>query len=427
MNLPDIWPRGGAKGASDRRVHLVSSPSHFLLSSLLAAIVFTVGSAEAHDRGTSYSAWELRGRDARVVLRLTELDVSRFPWAANRAPDLPAIIAGYVADHLVLVAGDSPCAIVDGPHALATQPGTLVYEWKLSCADTGPLRIHSTLLREVSPSHLHFARVEIDDTAAVERVLSERGDVWELSLGSEESSHAAGTDLLGYILLGIDHILSGYDHLAFVLALLLFGNSIGELAKVVTGFTVGHSITLAAMVLEYLHPDSAPIEALIGLSIALVAAENCWRASTQTRWVPALIVLTLLVLAAFAVQGYGQVPAITLAGLGLFTACYFGLLATVANPSSLRWSIAFLFGLIHGFGFAAVLTEVGLPRDRILPALFGFNAGVELGQLAVVAVVWPLLRLLAVRRRDAYELIAETGSAGVLALGLFWFLTRAYG
>jgi hypothetical protein len=93
----------------------------------------------------------------------------------------------------------------------------------------------------------------------------------------------------------------------------------------------------------------------------------------------------------------------------------------------LRWTIAFLFGLVHGFGFAAVLTAVGLPRDRILSALFGFNFGVELGQLVIVALIWPLLHLVAGHRRSAYELIAEAGSAAVLALGLFWFLTRTYG
>jgi hypothetical protein len=397
--------------------------------SVLAAVCFvSLGAAAvaAHERGTSYSTWDLRDGDARVVVRMTELDVSRFPWAAARGPDLPALLGRYLVEHLVLFAGDEACPVVDGPRPLATSPGSVLYEWKVDCPRSSDLRMRSTLLREVSPSHLHFARVAIVGGDAIERVLSERGDIWELGERAEDTKHG-GTDLLGYIVLGIEHILTGYDHLAFVLALLLLGSSFTAVAKVVTGFTVAHSLTLGAMVLGYLRPEPAPIEALIGLSIALVAAENCWQLSTRTRLVPALITLGLFILALFAADGLGRVPAVTLMGLGLFTLCYFGMLESVSNPSSLRWAIAFLFGLVHGFGFASVLAEVGLPSDRILSALFGFNAGVEIGQLAVVAFVWPLLRFLALRRRSAYDLIAETSSAAVLALGLFWFLTRTYG
>jgi hypothetical protein len=398
------------------------------LRPLIAALpLLLAAAAQAHDRGTSYSTWELRGRDARVVLRMTELDVSRLPWAATAGAMLEKTLGNYLVEHLVLVAGQTPCPVVDGPRPLAASPGTVLYEWKLQCAPEGELLVRSTLLREVSPSHLHFARANLDGGPGIERVLSERGDVWKLAAPETDDGHAAGTDLFGYVRLGIEHILSGYDHLAFVFALLLLGSSLGEVAKVVTGFTVAHSITLAAMTLGYLQPEAAPIEALIGLSIALVAAENCWQVSTRTRLVPALIAAALFALAVLALRGYGQIPAITLAGLGLFTLCYFGLLEQVANPSSLRWAIAFLFGLIHGFGFAGVLFEVGLPPDRVFAALLGFNAGVEIGQLAVVAIVWPLLRWIAARRRDAFALVAEGGSAAVLALGLFWFLTRTFG
>lgn len=388
--------------------------------------ILCVRAAAAHDRGTSYSSWELRGRDARVVLRLTELDVSRFPWAATAGPELPVILGRYLSDHLVLAAGDVPCPVVDGPHALASPPGALAYEWKLRCPDDGDLRIVSTMLAEVSPSHLHFARASIDGDGAIERVLSQRGNVWRIG-GEAAEAQASGTDFLGYVHLGIEHILSGYDHLVFVFALLLLGGSLGEVAKIVTGFTVAHSITLGAMVLGYLRPESAPVEALIGLSIALVAAENCWQVSTRTRLVPGLIAAVLIGMGLLAVEGYGRVPAVTLAGLALFTACYFGLLESVSKPSSLRWGIAFVFGLVHGFGFAAVLTEVGLPSDRIFSALLGFNAGVEIGQLAVVVLVWPVLRLIAARRPAVAELVTEGGSAAVFAIGLFWFLTRTYG
>lgn len=406
---------------------MLAAHDRVIAAVIAVAALIQASPAAAHERGTSYSTWDIRGAEARVVVRLTELDISRFPWAAASGAELPKRLGAYLADHLILAADGSLCGVTDGPRPLAADPGIVLYEWRLECPSQHRLRIQSILLREVSPSHLHFARARINSADMVERVLSERGDFWELGNGQGADGDAHGTDLAGYVLLGIEHILTGYDHLAFVFALLLLGSSFAEVAKVVTGFTVAHSVTLAAMVLGYLRPDATPIEALIGLSIALVAAENCWQRSAHTRAVPLIVSLALFLLALAAARGYGRVPPVTLVGLGLFSLCYFGLLRSVGNPTSLRWAIAFLFGLVHGFGFAAILDEAGLPEDRIFSALLGFNAGVEIGQLAVVAAIWPLLRLAASRHRALHAWVVEAGSAAVLALGVFWFLTRTYG
>jgi hypothetical protein len=128
-----------------------------------------------------------------------------------------------------------------------------------------------------------------------------------------------------------------------------------------------------------------------------------------------------------SLAGMGLIPWMILFGIALFTACHFGLLATVQSPANLRVAVAFAFGLIHGFGFAGVLVEMSLPTDRLIAALFGFNVGVELGQLAVVALVWPVLRLLA-RPSTArvHGWVTELGSAAVCGLGLFWFVTRSF-
>jgi hypothetical protein len=128
------------------------------------------------------------------------------------------------------------------------------------------------------------------------------------------------------------------------------------------------------------------------------------------------------------VEGYGRVPGLTLAGLAIFAACYFELLGAASRPALLRWAIAFVFGLVHGFAFAAVLSEAHLPADRLARALLGFNVGVELGQLVIVTLAWPLLHL--ATRSDRGRLraaVIEVGSAAVCGLGLFWFVTRAYG
>ena len=393
----------------------------------VALCTLKAATAGAHDRTTSYSTWDIRGRDAQVTVRLSELDVTHFPWAATAGDDFDRVLGDYLTNHLQLRADGLLCPLSDGPRRLRAAAGRVVFEWRVACG-AGALQISSDLLLDVVPSHLHFARVSRDGAAGLERVLSEHERTWGLAdQDVTPSAQPSGTSLGGYIALGVEHILTGYDHLAFLLALLLVGGTFSEIAKVVTGFTVAHSITLGLTVLGYVRPDTAPVEALIGLSIALVAAENIWLVDGRGRGLPLVVAAVLAAMALAAAAGRGQVPAVTLAGLAVFTLCYFGLLRRAAQTASLRWAIAFIFGLVHGFGFAAVLGEAGLPADRVVHALFGFNVGVELGQLAIVATVWPTLRLVTRRRERLRLAIVEVGSSAVLALGVFWFASRTYG
>ena len=299
----------------------------------LCALLLLPLTAVAHDRTTSYSTWDIRGRSARITVRLSELDISRFPWATTAGAGRDRLLGDYLTEHLRLLADDSPCPVTDGPRALSAMRGRVVQEWSVTCPESGALQIRSDMLLDVAPSHLHFARVSRDAAAAIERVLSGGDRSW--ALDSPSPAHTAdsgGTSLLGYIRLGIEHILSGYDHLAFVLALLLIGGSLREVAKVVTGFTVAHSITLGLTVLGYVRPDRSPVEALIGLSIALVATENVWLLGSRGNTLPWLISATLGAMAIAAAGGYGRVPAMTLAGLALFAFCYFGLLRRAWKP-----------------------------------------------------------------------------------------------
>ena len=392
-----------------------------LVWAVVLGMVLSVGPARAHDRTTSYSVWTVTGRHANVRVLMSELDVSHFPWGTRR--DAPLRLGRYLIDALRLLADGTPCRVSDGPRPLDTQPGRVVIEWDVDCPAAGALTVRSDILFDISPGHLHFVRVTRDGRPPLERVLVADDRSWVLP---ESAGTSGGTSFGGYLKLGMEHILTGYDHLAFVLALLLIGASIGEVARVVTGFTVAHSLTLGLAVLGYVRPSSAPIEALVGLSIALVAAENIWLVGTRGVAVPALISGALASLALAATLGYGKVPALVFAGLAVFSACYFGLLARAARKSSLRWAIAFLFGLVHGFAFASVLIEADLDTGRLARALLGFNLGVEAGQLAVVALVWPLLMLATRGRERARVALIEFGSACVLALGVFWFVTRAY-
>ncbi len=385
----------------------------------LVAALLLAGQAGAHGRSVSYSSWELDDSGARVILRLSQLELTRLPWGPQRGSWVDPGLAEYVTSRLVLYSGGEACVAEQPPRALATDVGRAAFEWRVACARAGPREIRSGFMLEPAPGHLHFARLRGVGGVTLERVLTSAEPVWRLE---PRGSPARGHSFLGYVWLGIAHIGTGWDHLAFVLALILIARRVGEVATVVTGFTAAHSLTLALAVLGLVVPQPGAIEALIGLSIALVAAENGWLLSGRSRVVPLGAGLAIGASVLVAGLGIGSVGVLTLLGIALFCTCYFGLLERTERPARLRVALAFAFGLVHGFGFAGVLAELDLPTHRLAPALFGFNVGVELGQLAAVALLWPLLRALA-----RFGLVAETASAAVCGLGLFWFATRAYG
>lgn len=192
---------------------------------------------------------------------------------------------------------------------------------------------------------------------------------------------AAPPPVLGYFRLGIDHLLFGVDHILFVLALLYFMHRptawarAKALAKAVTAFTVAHSVTLGLSALDLVRLPQAPVEAVIALSILFLAVERL-RETTDS---------------------------------------------ITANHT---WIIAFAFGLLHGFGFAGALADIGLPRENLALALLLFNIGVEVGQLVVVAAalafVWLLAQArMAIPRPVVYAPLAVSG-----CLAAYWFVAR---
>jgi hydrogenase/urease accessory protein HupE len=196
----------------------------------------------------------------------------------------------------------------------------------------------------------------------------------------------AGEVAATYLRLGVEHILFGFDHLLFVLALVILVRDWRRVAVTVTAFTIAHSITLAAATLGFVNVPRPPVEATIALSIVLVAVEIL-----NTR--------------------RGQ-PSLT---------------------SRLPWLVAFSFGLLHGFGFAGALAEVGLPQHAIPVALLFFNVGVELGQLvfvaAVLSVIWllghaasELLEAALVKR--AFDRLDVTIAYGIGIVSAYWLIER---
>jgi hydrogenase/urease accessory protein HupE len=196
-----------------------------------------------------------------------------------------------------------------------------------------------------------------------------------------------------YTVLGVEHILLGIDHLLFVLALLLLVHGVGRLVATVTAFTVAHSITLGAATLGFVHVPSAPVEAVIALSILFLASELARRALRERRSPPA------------------SAPLAGPSGSADLTARF-------------PWIVAFSFGLLHGFGFAGALSEVGMPAQAVPLALLFFNVGVEIGQLVFIAAVLALGWLVRRAAVNAPSWWPRAAAYGIGSVAAFWAVER---
>jgi hypothetical protein len=398
--------------------------------------------AAAHGRSVSYSNWEIDSNEAVVTVRLKLLELSRRgPEAVppeivpNQHPSaMPDPTARSFPEDLVLIADGALCRPDPIAQRRPDEPGWVRYQWRLECPPAASsLVIHSRILLDVAPSHMHFARVRsVENPDRVrEQVLTEASPRFKIrraggDASPNDSQDEIGSSLADYLQLGIEHILTGWDHLAFVFGLLLLARRFGEVARLVTGFTIAHSLTLALAVQDLVHPRAAAVEAVIAFSVALVAIDKGWLISGRNRAVPIAVLVGLVLLGLASMMGWTLLPVLTVAGLVLFTACYFSL-ASQSDGEWFRVCLTFAFGLVHGFGFAGVLVEMTLPTDRLVPALIGFNLGVELGQIGVVLLLWPFIVLGSrFASNQTRRIASEISAAALCGLGLYWLVERAF-
>ena len=384
--------------------------------------------AAAHQRSQSFSTWRVDGPRVSATWSLLALEATRLSPPTGALGDLGPLVAAHLAERVAVRRGGVPCAL-ESARPLRSSPGHVRVELRYRCEGDGELAVTNAAFFDEAPSHLHFARVAVAGVPPRELLFRTDARTQVLLAARGAAGEEGGPGVLRYVQLGVEHILGGLDHLAFLGALLLLGGGVREVLYVVTGFTLGHSVTLSLAALGLVRVDAALVEATIGFSIALVAAENlALRAGLESALarVAGLGLAALAALAAFGLPR-GAPPAVPLAGLALFSFCYLELAAAPGAARRLRPAVTALFGLVHGFGFASVLLEAGLPEKRLVLALLGFNAGVELGQIAAVLAFVAAASLLRAVRAPQRALAADLGSAALYALGLFWFLARAYG
>ncbi|WP_426339776.1 HupE/UreJ family protein [Pseudoduganella sp. S-14] len=369
-----------------REFHACRLAALIFLSLLLAA-----GTAHAHKPSDSYLAlrlatavpaarqqrlvdgrWDIALRDLDFALELDADGDGKLTWDEVRSRH--ADIASYAMPRLGLapgcrlrVTGQQIDRHTDGAYSVLLLQG--------ECESGAAFAIDYQLFADLDAQHRGMASITVDGRTQ-SAVLG--GERTRLAAGEGDGSGNAWQQAGSYLHHGIWHIWTGYDHILFLLSLLLpavlakgWRPAGVDVLRVVTAFTFAHSITLSLAALQVVALPSRLIETAIAASVAVAALNNIWP----------------------LVQGR-------------------------------RWLAAFAFGLLHGFGFAGVLGDLGLPKGSTILALAAFNAGVELGQLAIVAAFLPLA--FAMRRSWIYQqLMVKAGSAGIAVLAMLWIVERA--
>ena len=350
-------------------------PSNIIILALLVGLL-GAAVASAHSVGLSQGSYvrSEHGVSATLVFQNGEIAAALAEQDRDHngrldESELQGVTASSDGLAVVVRAGEGACpGRVTGARPVENDGAQLEYTFACEGEVLG-VTIRLDFLDRLSTGHRHLATLGTG-SAATSTVAY--GGERLLALGADEGS-STSTAGLSMFRLGVEHVLTGYDHLVFLLGLVLIRASFAVLLGIITAFTLGHSVSLGLSAFGVAVPDPAWVEPAIALSIAYVGLEN-----------------------------------------------YF------VKDVSKRWRLTAVFGVIHGFGFAGILHELVLPAAEIPMVLLSFNLGVEAGQLIALAPVLALLYWL--RQRPAFETYGVRGiSTGVALAGLTWFCLRVTG
>jgi hypothetical protein len=356
---------------------------------LLSLLMLLAAPAWAHKPSDAYltldvsgqqvtGQWDIALRDLDFALGLDQDGNGELTWDEVRSQH--AAMAAYALGRLELANGASACAVTAGEQLIDnhTDGAYTVLRFTAACpGKLDKLTVGYRLFADIDPQHKGLVKV-LHDGAASTAIFEPANARQALSLRAPSK----WTQFADYVRHGVWHIWIGFDHILFLLSLLLpavliktegqtFKEALVDVLKVVTAFTLAHSLTLTLASMHVLALPSRWVESAIAASVVVAALNNIFPLFRGRRPVA-----------------------------------------------------AFVFGLIHGFGFASVLADLGLPQGAMALSLAGFNVGVELGQLAIVAVFLPLA--FATRRTWFYRQLMTTGSALIAVIAVVWLVERAF-
>ncbi len=388
----------------------------------LCAAVFA-SPAGAHAKSTTYSSWQIEGSNVRGAFTVPMLEAARLAQPGEEQPANDVVVA-YLDKKLSVTADEQSCKPAAAPHALSASSQFRRFEFTYRCDSTKDITLHNEAFFEIVPTHVSLAQIETADGTFIEQLFTADNTSVSTAGGGENKMRSAG--LIQYVGMGINHILTGVDHMSFLVGLVLISRRLRDLVYVITGFTLGHSITLALAVTGILRPHAEYIDALVALTIALIGVENIVVATRRPLRVALAVGGVLLLMALGNIAGVVKLPLLLLVGAGIFSANYLMMSGHLRDAARLRLVVTLVFGLIHGFGFAADLLEMKLPVEKLVQILLGFNLGVEVGQLSLVLALTGIVALLVrMKWRLPRPLVVDVASAALVALGTYWFLVRS--
>jgi len=343
-------------------------------------VLWMVSLAAAHPLPFSAIDVRISGRAIEVSVTAHVLDLAHVLSDATAAgaldPDEVAARATEITSLLdarlkMTADGDALVFPWSAPEVVHEGPSLRMRARRPSAAAPAVITVEAALFPH-DRDHQTFVNVYEEDLLRTQAILDQASPRLEYFADSGSGRLAV---VRRFLVAGIHHILIGLDHILFLVGLLLLGGTLGRLVTIVSSFTLGHSLTLSLAALNLVNPPATVVEPAIALSIVFVGADN--------------------------------------------------LLVRRGGRDVRAW-IALAFGLVHGFGFAGVLREMGLPSQALAWSLFSFNLGVEMGQLAVVLVVASALAALRSRSERVGRGLTTVVSWMVVAAGAFWFIERLF-
>src|SRR5215470_1767780 len=370
---------GAARGTDSTRVNWLSrfGPAICLL---LVLMILATASAFAHDPGLSAAEVRLDGNKAVARLTFSRDDIATIePMDADRDGRITQLEFEAVEGSLKSLAKESFALSVDGEEASPStvavgldESGAVHFDLEFLAPPGSKLSLRFLLIDRLPRGHRQFLALrDAKGNTLGQRMLDAANNSFECDLAALSISRTRPHTFWGFLQLGVEHILLGFDHLAFLFALLIAGGTIREAAKIITSFTVAHSITLALATLEVIAIPASVVEPMIAASIIYVGLENILRRKIERRWL-----------------------------------------------------LTFAFGLIHGFGFASALRDLGVGAGvKAVAPLLSFNLGVEIGQVAVAAIVLPVIWKLRQRPRFVVRYVPAFSILVAMAGG-YWLIER---
>ena len=377
--------------------------------------------SEAHNRSESYSKFNFTSNEQGMAIQVTssiKQDIFNNLNPTSHFKSYESLVA-YLDKAINL---GSSCKLNESVEINENiSLGVLKFAWSFQCLQI-PESISMSLFQDLGVTHTHIARGVIDGQSVPEFMFASTQDAWVIGLPGE--SNVNQSSYFGYFKSGVQHILSGWDHLTFLLGLLLLFTG-RFLIIAITGFTIGHSLTLGLGAMNVLRVHSEIIETLIGFSILLLAVEYFLKHAFEINKLIKNLALSFCAFLPLTI--FGNLDPILIVGLAVFLTFYLSLTNHYSNPW-LPLMVTIFFGLIHGLGFASSIAESGIPQDRLLPIILSFNIGVEVGQLAVAFTLLAFLKLTKTYFRFSdFNYLHGAMGAFVFSMGTFWFISRAIG